>query len=73
MKIVIAILFTKLVLTFETPGPGTYYVFRSYAGRSQVVAAGWEPCGSHVAVTVPGDADISLYWTQFWPGNTFGN
>ena len=73
MKLAIAIIASKIVLSWTTPGPGTYYVFRGPPEHARIVAAGFEPNACHVALTVPKDAESSLYWLSFWPGYTWGN
>ncbi len=71
MKLTIALFLSRVVLTFTTPGPGSYYVIRHDTPWSVcVVASGYETNVCTVAVELPNEASVGLHTLKFYPGST---
>lgn len=71
MTLQIAIATASLILRWQTPSPGSWWLCSApsvdaVAGL-QVEAAGFEPTPCHVSFRLPNDGPQRFYWTIFVP------
>lgn len=68
MKLTIALVAASVVLRFQTPAPGSYYVWtRQTPQLARIVASGHEYAPAHVSVTLPAGQSVELFNVLFVP------
>lgn len=69
IKLTLSVIGASVLVTFNVPGPGSYYLFSSDGATSTVEASNYVTKASHVAATLPrceGPA-CKLYYVWFDP------
>lgn len=67
MKLSIAILVSSILLRFDTPGPGRFYLFSAENDRWVVLMSGHTQGIEHVSKTVPRGGRVRIYFVEFYP------
>lgn len=71
MKLYIALVAARVVLTFTTPSAGSYYILRHDTPWSAcVIASGHETNACVIGVEVPSATIAGILTLEFYPGNS---
>lgn len=68
MKLTIALVAAHVLLKFDLPAPGRYYLFSEAKPHHwKVETCGYKTNACHVALTIHPDEAHKIFWVEFYP------